>query len=172
MCLWKHSRLPGSRWKSCRCSEHRRNFLKRLFCVPCILLSCLLPLVLISCQDGGTSTGLTVFMMNNPMMMNGEFTPRELHITVGQTVTWVNKGHIHHTVTADDDSFNSGFVEPRASYSHTFLRPGRYPYHCVLHGSEGGVGMAGVIIVAMVSSTATPPNNSALHHGRSYPAVR
>lgn len=132
--------------------------MKRFFYTSCILLSCLLPLVLTGCQDGATSTGLTVLMTDNSMQMNGAFTPRELHITAGQTVTWVNKGHMHHSVTADDDSFNSGFVKPGASYSHTFLQPGRYPYHCVLHGSEGGTGMAGVIIVAIASSTVTPPN--------------
>ncbi|MGH2478592.1 MAG: cupredoxin domain-containing protein, partial [Ktedonobacteraceae bacterium] len=78
----------------------------------------------------------------------------------GQTVTWKNKSSMHHTVTADDDSFNSGFVEPGASYSRTFLRPGRYPYHCVLHGSELGAGMAGVIIVAPTSSsTMAYPND-------------
>lgn len=86
------------------------------------------------------------------MAMNGQFSPQELHITAGQTVTWVNKGTMHHTVTADDDSFNSGFVEPGQSYSHIFLQPGRYPYHCVLHGSERGVGMAGVIVVTAASS--------------------
>jgi plastocyanin len=150
MCFWKRSRLPGSRGQQC---------LKRFFYVPCILLICLLPLVLISCQNGGTtSTSLTIVMTNNSMTMNGLFTPRESHITVGQTVTWINKGTMHHTVTADDDSFNSGFVEPGASYSHTFLRPGQYPYHCVLHGSEEGTGMAGVIIVTTASSTPTPPN--------------
>ena len=149
---WKRYRLPEA---------NRRKCLKKFFYVPGIILICLLPLVLIGCQNGGTSTpNLTVLMTSNPMQMNGQFSPRELQITVGQTVIWKNTSSIHHTVTADDDSFHSGYVEPGASYSHAFLRPGRYPYHCVLHGSELGAGMAGVIIVDPASSsTATSPND-------------
>ena len=145
MRLWNDCCLPGSR---------KQHYLRRFFSGVCLFLVCLLPLALISCQDGSVATtGLIVTMTDNPMTMHGTFSPRELQITAGQTVTWINKGRIHHTVTADDDSFNSDFVEPGKSYSHTFLKPGRYPYHCVLHGSEGGVGMAGVIIVVAPSPT-------------------
>lgn len=148
MDLWKRYRLPEA---------NRRKYLKKFFYVPAIILICLLPLVLIGCQNGGTSPtpNLTILMTGSAMSMHGDFTPRELQITVGQTVTWKNTSSMHHTVTADDDSFNSGFVEPGASYSRTFLHPGRYPYHCVLHGSELGTGMAGVIIV-VAASTPTP----------------
>ena len=123
-----------------------------------MFLTFLLPLVLIGCQsqDGGVSTGLTVLMTGSAMQMHGDFSPRDLQITAGQTVTWINKSTIHHTVTADNDSFNSGFIEPGKSYSHQFLRPGRYPYHCVLHGSELGTGMAGVIIVVAAPPTGQP----------------
>lgn len=135
--------------------------LKSIFSFAWIMLICLLPLALSACQDGNVvSTGLTVTMTDNAMSMHGSFEPRELQITAGQTVTWINKGTIHHTVTADDASFLSPFVEPGKSYSHTFLKPGRYPYHCVLHGSEGGTGMAGVIIVVAPSPTpATSTSN-------------
>ncbi len=159
-------------WKRYRLREAgRRTYLQKFFSVPGILLICLVPLVLIGCQNGGTAppTSLTVLMTGNSMMMNGQFTPRELHITAGQTVTWKNKSTMHHTVTADDDSFNSKFVEPGASYAHTFLRPGRYPYHCVLHGSEQGVGMAGVIIVAPASSSTTAVPNA---HEAQAPSLR
>src|SRR5262249_13798471 len=32
------------------------------------------------------------------------------------------------------------------TYSHTFTRPGHYPYYCILHGNPGK-GMVGVIVV-------------------------
>jgi plastocyanin len=144
-------------WKGNGWGAGRKRFLCRFFSVSCLFLSCLLPLVLTACQDGAVaSTGLTVIMTTGEMGMSGGFSPRELHIFAGQTVTWVNKGTNHHTVTADDDAFNSGFVEPGASYMHRFLLPGRYPYHCVLHGSERGTGMAGVIIVSAVPPTVQP----------------
>lgn len=144
MFLWNHYSLPAS-WK--------RRHVRRFFSIASLFLVCLLSLALTSCQDGSiATTGLTVTMTDNAMAMHGTFSPRELQITAGQTVTWINQGKIKHTVTADDDSFNSGFVGPGKSYTHTFLKPGRYPYHCVWHGSEGGVGMAGVIIVVAASS--------------------
>jgi plastocyanin len=121
-----------------------------------LLLICLLPLALTACQDAAAASGLTVIMSTGEMGMSGGFSPRELHIFVGQAVTWVNSGTVHHTVTADDDTFNSGFIEPGGSYTHSFVRPGRYPYHCVLHGSERGVGMAGVVVV----SVPPPPGQS------------
>jgi plastocyanin len=133
-----------------------RRLAGRYFSIAGLLLICLLPLVLTACQDAAAASGLTVIMSSGEMGMSGGFSPRELHIFVGQTVTWVNKGTVHHTVTADDDAFNSGFIEPGASYTHTFLQPGRYPYHCVLHGSERGVGMAGVVVVTVAPPAGQP----------------
>ncbi len=111
------------------------------------MLSLLLPL-LAAC---GTSTtqlppGPAVSATDN------EFTPRELAIQPGQTVTWVNNGQTAHTVTADNGSYNSGLFQPGAIFKHTFTKPGRYPYYCSLHGAAGGYGMAGVIVVGGSSS--------------------
>ncbi len=38
-----------------------------------------------------------------------------------------------HTVTADDGSWDSGDVQPGATWRRTFDRPGTYPYHCTPH---------------------------------------
>jgi plastocyanin len=88
--------------------------------------------------------------------IDNAFGPKELHIKAGQTVTWVNNGQASHTVTADDNSFDSGLFGPGAQYSHKFEKPGRYPYYCTLHGGPGGVGMAGEIVVDASSSIAAP----------------
>jgi plastocyanin len=144
-------------WKGNGRGAGSKHFLCRFFFGSCLFLICLLPLVLTGCQDAAVaSTGLTVIMTTGEMGMSGGFSPRELHIFAGQTVTWVNKGTSHHTVTADNNSFNSGFVETGASYTHRFLLPGTYPYHCVLHGSELGSGMAGVIVVNALPPTVQP----------------
>lgn len=94
-------------------------------------------------------------------MLDNSFSPRELHIKAGQTVTWINNGTSPHTVTADDNSFNSGTVQPGAQYTHTFTKPGTYPYYCALHGGPGGIGMAGSIIVdpAPASSSISVPES-------------
>jgi plastocyanin len=103
---------------------------------------------LAACGDSNaTPTGPAVSAIDNT------FSPKELHIRVGQTVTWVNNGQASHTVTADDNSFDSGLFGPGAQYSHKFEKPGHYSYYCTLHGGPGGVGMAGVIVVDASSST-------------------
>ncbi len=75
------------------------------------------------------------------------FAPTEVHITPGQTVLWNNTDFIGHTVTADDNSFDSGDMEPGDTFSQTFTDPGTYQYYCVPHGSPGLVGMAATIVV-------------------------
>jgi hypothetical protein len=111
------------------------------------MLSLLLPL-LAACGTSATQLppGPAVSATDN------EFTPRELAIQPGQTVTWVNNGQTAHTVTADNGSYNSGLFQPGAIFKHTFTKPGRYPYYCSLHGAAGGYGMAGVIVVGGSSS--------------------
>jgi plastocyanin len=71
-------------------------------------------------------------------------------LPVGTTVEWHNDGRNKHTVTADDGSFDSGNMEPGAEFSHTFDKAGVYRYYCVYHGSPGGIGMAGIVVVGDV----------------------
>jgi len=71
-------------------------------------------------------------------------------VAVGTTVEWRNDGRNKHTVTADDGSFDSGNMEPGAEFSRTFDKPGVYRYYCVYHGSPGGIGMAGMVVVGDV----------------------
>ena len=86
---------------------------------------------------------------------NFQFTPRELTVHPGDTVTWVNQGGFHN-VTADDGSFRcaEGCAGPAGdpssaawTVSRTFTAVGRQPYFCEVHGGPGGSGMSGVITV-------------------------
>lgn len=71
------------------------------------------------------------------------FTPTTLHIHSGDTVKWINKDSVSHTVTAM--AFNSGLIWPIGStegsstYSHTFTIPGVYVYFCQIHPYMGGI---------------------------------
>ena len=56
-----------------------------------------------------------------------------LRVRAGTRVRWVNEDQVQHTVTADDGSFESGLIEPGASYERVFERPGEYAYHCTPH---------------------------------------
>ncbi|HVM54652.1 MAG TPA: cell wall-binding repeat-containing protein [Acidimicrobiales bacterium] len=84
---------------------------------------------------------------------NFEFSPREIQVPEGTTVTWTNTDPEPHTVTADNSSF-SLLINPGQSVSRTFNSPGEVPYFCKLHGAPGGLGMAGTIFVG---DTEPPP---------------
>ena len=71
------------------------------------------------------------------------YNPRELRTTVGKTVTWTfDDGGLEHTVTADDESFDSERLSS-GNYTRTFSAPGTINYHCEVHTR-----MRGTILVS------------------------
>jgi plastocyanin len=54
-------------------------------------------------------------------------------IGVNNTVIWTNNDNEPHTVTAADGSFDSGNMNPGATFTYTFTRPGIYTYICTYH---------------------------------------
>lgn len=64
---------------------------------------------------------------------NFAFTPKTVTVKAGQAMTWTNKDSIPHTVTADDNKWDSGTLDPGKSYTHVFSQPGKYAYHCEIH---------------------------------------
>jgi plastocyanin len=68
-----------------------------------------------------------------------KYAPREIKIKAGDTVVWVNDDEKDHTVTADDDSFDSGNLGDGKSFRHTFKKAGKYKYHCEYHPRDKGV---------------------------------
>jgi plastocyanin len=42
-------------------------------------------------------------------------------------------------VTADDGAWDSGLIEPGATWQHTFEKPGTYAFHCTPHPFMKGV---------------------------------
>jgi len=70
------------------------------------------------------------------------FTPAELKVKVGDTVTVANEDSTPHTWTADDDSFDTGELAPGATGSEVFEKAGTVSYHCEIHKN-----MKGTIVV-------------------------
>jgi plastocyanin len=81
------------------------------------------------------------------------FAPTSIDALPGDVVTWDNSSSQTHTVTADDDAFDSGDLAPGQSFSTSFATTGVYTYHCVIHR-----GMTGEIDVRRVTLDALPPN--------------
>ena len=61
------------------------------------------------------------------------YEPAHITILAGTAVTWRNGDSSNHTVTADADAFDSGYVAPGGSFSFTFAKQGHYAYHCLIH---------------------------------------
>ncbi|HXX72084.1 MAG TPA: multicopper oxidase domain-containing protein [Candidatus Acidoferrales bacterium] len=63
------------------------------------------------------------------------FSPPTITVVIGvnNTVIWTNDDSAEHTVTATNNSFNSGYIEPGQSFTYTFTTPGTYTYYCTIH---------------------------------------
>lgn len=61
------------------------------------------------------------------------FAPSTLTIKAGDTVRFVQDDEAPHTVTAADQSFDSGNLDRHATWSHTFDVAGTYAYICSYH---------------------------------------
>jgi plastocyanin len=78
---------------------------------------------------------------------NFSYAPSSVTVSVGDTVTWTNFDNAPHNAVADDGSFDTnpgcGSVTTTAcmskgqSKSITFTKPGRFNYHCAVHGFVG-----------------------------------
>jgi plastocyanin len=66
---------------------------------------------------------------------NSVFNPRELIVTVGTTVTWVNTDDVAHTATstAAPPLFDSKILHTDDKFSFVFTKPGIYDYFCRAH---------------------------------------
>ena len=65
-----------------------------------------------------------------------DFTHRDLVVSVGTAITWVNRDSATHTSTATAGSairWNSGRLSTGESFTVTFNEPGTYPYRCSIH---------------------------------------
>ena len=88
--------------------------------------------------------------VNAGMTLN-TFTPANVTITAGDTVTWNNTNGIHN-VHLENGFFDQPTNPTSAPWtvSNTFTTTGTYRYYCELHGGPGGTGMSG-------TSPSSPP---------------
>ncbi len=88
-----------------------------------------------------------------------KFTPDTVRIESGQTVKWKNTSLLAHSVTGDPSKasiegsaqlpngakpFDSGMMDPKQTFTHTFTVSGTYKYFCIPHE---GAKMYGWVIV-------------------------
>ena len=87
------------------------------------------------------------------------FTPAEVTVSPGDTVTFHNNGGFHN-VPVEDGGLDSPADPSPTSWtaSRTFTAAGEYRFYCEQHGGPGGVGMSGVVRVG--TSGGAPPDTA------------
>ncbi|MFZ1970668.1 MAG: cupredoxin domain-containing protein [Candidatus Nanoarchaeia archaeon] len=76
------------------------------------------------------STNSTNISINQVQIKDFTFSPFQITIKVGDTVTWINLDATPHTITSDTgDELKSPILASESTYSHTFKNAGTYPYH-------------------------------------------
>ena len=95
--------------------------------------------------------GRVLMVDNEPDLTRWHFDPAEITVAPGATVVWLNQGTQEHTVTADDNSFDSGYKKTGTTFQRAFPRPGKYGYHCAPHPWMKGT----VVVAAGAPSTTT-----------------
>ncbi len=85
---------------------------------------------------------------------NFVFTPANLTIAKGDTVTWVWENGVH-TTTSDSttgvDVWNANIDQSHPTFSFVFSSPGVHHYYCIYHV---GIGMKGTITVVQPTAVA------------------
>jgi len=110
----------------------------------------------LSTMGRATNAGAVIKMLDMPLA----FQPNLITIKVGQSVEWENVGNEVHHATSDPslaikpievrnppgaEPFDSGFLRPGETFTHTFTVPGEYRYTCVVHEAKGMIGTIVVI---------------------------
>jgi plastocyanin len=64
---------------------------------------------------------------------NFAFTPEQITIAPGESVTWTNDDGAPHGLEFHDGAPGTDLLLPGASFSRRFDRPGTYDYNCSVH---------------------------------------
>lgn len=92
---------------------------------------------------GGDYGGATGGDAKGSTVVAKDFSLTSVTVAPGAEVTFENEGKATHTMSGDDDSFDSGEVAAGSTASVTAPdEPGAYPFHCEIHS-----GMTGTLTV-------------------------
>lgn len=110
---------------------------KFFFVVGSIALAALLG----ACGGGSSTTGKSPTPgVTGPAVqaLDFKFSPAELTVKAGESVTWTNEGANQHNVVADDNSFKSDLLNKGQRFSRTFAAAGAFKYTCTIHPTMTG----------------------------------
>ncbi len=82
----------------------------------------------------GTPTPAGTAAVPSVTISNFSFSPADITVSAGTTVTWTNKDAIPHEVNSSGASlFDSGLMQQNTTFSFTFSGVGIIPYNCAIH---------------------------------------
>lgn len=67
------------------------------------------------------------------LIENMKFTPADLTVRVGDSILWINKDLVPHTVTDEGKSFNSNSISPEKKWRLHARKKGIFAYKCLFH---------------------------------------
>lgn len=100
-----------------------------------------IPLTLSRWVGGGLATAKADTPANatHVSMKALQFTPKNIVVTPGSTVVWMNDDQLAHTITAEDRSWTSPLIQPGGTWQRTFETAGRFEITCTPHPFMKGV---------------------------------
>jgi len=91
---------------------------------------------------------------------NFNFSPSDVTINVGDSVTWSNSDRTTHTVTEDTRLWDSPDLKQFQTFTITITNPGTYRYHCTLHTFMRGT----VTVKSIPAPSISQPNGGTLEN--------
>lgn len=108
-------------------------------------------------SESTADSGGTPGRQESAKVIDTDFQPGKLVVSAGTTVTWTQVGDQPHSVSSNNDVFESSAdCSPTASdmclgegdvFTFTFEKPGTFEYYCRVHGLPDGTGMTGIVVV-------------------------
>lgn len=90
-----------------------------------------------SSAGGAGADSAAVKQTSQVAMRDSQYSPRNIHVSTGTTVTWTNEDSFEHTVTSASDNWSmDATVPPGEKTTHTFEEGGVYDVYCRFHGSQ------------------------------------
>jgi amicyanin len=82
-------------------------------------------------QSSGSSDASAT---NSVTIQDFAFSPKNITVKVGTSVTWTNQDSVKHNVASDDEGGPDGpLLAKGETYSYTFKKVGTFDYHCAPH---------------------------------------
>ena len=65
-----------------------------------------------------------------------QYEPDRIRVELGTSIAWENADSREHTVTAENEAFDSGDIAADGNFVQLFEQVGVYDYYCTIHGED------------------------------------